>query len=131
MEPNSARAASNCYIPQDKTGGSEDMSPGLTGPLGTDFEVMTSVADRIDVLNDDVRAMLQTFIGKMSSVPPSVWGGVAAARFRDVVDRWNGESLTLYSTLSRIAETIRTNERTLRAAAHTHAQRLGTVGDGI
>lgn len=107
------------------------MSPGPTGPLGTDFEVMTSVADRIDVLNDDVRAMLQTFIGKMSSVPPSVWGGVAAARFRDVVDRWNGESLTLYSTLSRIAETIRTNERTLRAAAHTHAQRLGTVGDGI
>lgn len=46
------------------------MSPGLTGPLGTDFEVMTSVAGRIDVLNDDVRAMLQTFIGKMSSVPP-------------------------------------------------------------
>ncbi|MFV1360262.1 hypothetical protein ABFV47_24750 [Mycolicibacterium fortuitum] len=42
------------------------MSPGLTGPLGTDFEVMTSVAGRIDVLNDDVRAMLQSFIGKMS-----------------------------------------------------------------
>ena len=67
------------------------MSPGLTGPLGTDFDVMTSVAGRIDVLNDDVRAMLQTFIGKMSSVPPSVWGGAAAVRFRDVVDRWNGE----------------------------------------
>lgn len=107
------------------------MSPGPTGPLGTDFEVMTSVANRIDVLNDDVRAMLQTFIGKMSSVPPSVWGGVAAARFRDVVDRWNGESLTLHTTLGRIAETIRSNERTLRAAAAAHAQRLGTVGDGI
>ncbi|MCV7203468.1 WXG100 family type VII secretion target [Mycolicibacterium peregrinum] len=107
------------------------MSPGPTGPLGTDFEVMTSVAGRIDVLNDDVRAMLQSFIGKMSSVPPSVWGGVAAARFRDVVDRWNSESLTLHTTLGRIAETIRTNERTLRAAADTHAQRLGAVGDGI
>ncbi|WP_135452949.1 WXG100 family type VII secretion target [Mycobacterium sp. DL99] len=107
------------------------MSPGLTGPLGTDFEVMTRVAGRIDVLNDDVRAMLQTFIGKMGSVPPSVWGGVAAVRFRDVVDRWNGESLTLYSTLGRIAETIRTNERTLRGAADAHAQRLGTIGDGI
>ncbi|MGW4097839.1 WXG100 family type VII secretion target [Mycobacterium sp. NPDC004974] len=107
------------------------MSPGLTGPLGTDFEVMTRVAGRIDVLNDDVRAMLQTFIGKMGSVPPSVWGGVAAVRFRDVVDRWNGESLTLYSTLGRIAETIRTNERALRGAADAHAQRLGTIGDGI
>lgn len=107
------------------------MSPGLTGPLGTDFEVMTSVAGRIDVLNDDVRAMLQTFMGRMSSVPPSVWGGVAAMRFRDVVDRWNSESLTLHTSLSRIAETIRTNERTLRAAADLHAQRLGSVGDGI
>ncbi|CRZ16017.1 WXG100 family type VII secretion target [Mycolicibacterium neworleansense] len=107
------------------------MPPGPTGPLGTDFEVMNRVAGRIDVLNDDVRAMLQTFIGKMSSVPPSVWGGVAAVRFRSVVDRWNSESLTLHTTLSRIAETIRTNERTLRAAADMHAQRLGTVGDGI
>ncbi|MED5812655.1 WXG100 family type VII secretion target [Mycolicibacterium sp. 050232] len=107
------------------------MSSGPTGPLGTDFDVMASVAGRIDVLNDDVRAMLQTFIGKMGSVPPSVWGGVAAVRFRDVVDRWNGESLTLHTSLSRIAETIRTNERTLRAAADAHAQRLGTVGDGI
>ncbi|OBB89549.1 WXG100 family type VII secretion target [Mycolicibacterium peregrinum] len=107
------------------------MSRAPTGPLGTDFEVMTSVAGRIDVLNDDVRAMLQSFIGKMSSVPSSVWGGAAAARFRDVVDRWNSESLTLHTTLGRIAETIRTNERTLRAATDTHAQRLGAVGDGI
>ncbi|MCA4724896.1 WXG100 family type VII secretion target [Mycolicibacterium fortuitum] len=107
------------------------MSPGLTGPLGTDFEVMTSVAGRIDVLNDDVRAMLQSFIGKMSSVPPSVWGGVAAARFRDVVDRWNSESLTLHTSLGRIADSIRINERTLRSAADNHAQRLGAVGDGI
>ena len=107
------------------------MTTGPTGPLGTDFEMMTSVAGRIDGLNDEVRAMLQTFIGKMSSVPPSVWGGVAAVRFRSVVDRWNGESLTLHTSLGRIAETIRTNERTLRAAADAHAQRLGVVGDGI
>lgn len=52
-------------------------------------------------------------------------------RFREVVDRWNGESLTLHTALGRIAETIRTNERTLHAAADTHAQRLGAVGDGI
>lgn len=107
------------------------MSPGLTGPLGTDFDVMTSVAGRIDGLNDDIRAMLAAFIVKMGSVPPAVWGGVAAARFRDVVDRWNAESLTLHTTLGRIAETIRTNERTLRGAAEAHAQRLGSVGDGI
>ncbi|MDH6197758.1 WXG100 family type VII secretion target [Mycobacterium frederiksbergense] len=107
------------------------MSAGLTGPLGTDFDVMTSVAGRIDVLNDDVRAMLQTFIGRMGSVPSTVWGGAAAVRFRDVVDRWNRESLTLHTTLSRIAETIRTNERTLRGAADGHAQRLGAVGETI
>lgn len=99
--------------------------------LGTDFDVMTSVAGRIDVRNDDIRATLQTFIGRMSSVPPSVWGGVAATRFRDVVDRWNSESLKLHTALQRIAETIRANEQTLHAAADGHSQRLGAVGDNL
>lgn len=99
--------------------------------LGTDFDVMTTVAGKIDVLNDDIRAMLQTFIGRMSSVPPSVWGGVAATRFRDVVDRWNSESLKLHTALQRIADTIRSNEQTLRDAADTHSQRLGAVSDNL
>lgn len=99
--------------------------------LGTDFDVMTTVAGRIEVLNDDVRATLQTFIGRMSSVPPSVWGGAAATRFRDVVDRWNTESLRLHTALQRIAETIRYNEQTLREATEGHAQRLGAVGDHL
>jgi WXG100 family type VII secretion target len=103
----------------------------MSTPLGADFDVMTTVAGRIDVLNDDIRAMLQSFIGRMSSVPPSVWGGAAASRFRDVVERWNGESITLHTALQHIAETIRHNERTLREAADGHAQRLGGVGDNL
>ncbi|BBX35130.1 hypothetical protein MMAG44476_02565 [Mycolicibacterium mageritense DSM 44476 = CIP 104973] len=99
--------------------------------LGTDFEVMTSVAGKIDVLNDDIRAMLQAFIARMSSVPPSVWGGAAATRFRDVVDRWNSESVALHTALARIAQTIRSNERTLRQAADGHSERLGAVGQNL
>ncbi|MDV3127473.1 WXG100 family type VII secretion target [Mycobacterium sp. 21AC1] len=99
--------------------------------LGTDFDVMTTVAGKVDVLNDDLRATLQTFIGRMNSVPPSVWGGAAATRFRDVVDRWNSESLKLHTSLQRIAETIRSNEQTLREAADGHSQRLGAVGDNL
>lgn len=92
---------------------------------------MTTAAGRIDVVNDDIRAMLQTFIGRMSSVPLSVWGGVAALRFRDVVDRWNSESVKLHTALQRIAETIRYNERTLREAAEGHSQQLGAVADTL
>lgn len=99
--------------------------------LGTDFEVMTSVAGKIDVLNDDIRAMLKAFIARMSSVPPSVWGGAAATRFRDVVDRWNSESVALHTALARIAQTIRSNERTLRQAADGHSERLGAVGQNL
>jgi WXG100 family type VII secretion target len=102
-----------------------------SGSLGTDFDVMTTAAGRIDGVNDDIRAMLQTFIGRMSSVPPSVWGGAAALRFRDVVDRWNGESLKLHTALQRIAETIRYNERTLREAAEGHSQQLSAVADTL
>lgn len=103
----------------------------MSTSLGTDFAVMTSVAHKIDLVNDDTRAMLQTFIGHMSSVPPSVWGGTAAARFSEVVDRWNRESVTLHTSLAHIAETIRANERTLRASVDGHTHRLGAVGGNL
>ena len=98
-----------------------------SGALNTDFGLMSAVAGKIDNRNEETRAMLRTFIDQMSNVPPSVWGGAAAARFRGVVDRWNTESLTLHQSLQRIAETIRFNERTLREAADQHSHRIASV----
>ena len=98
-----------------------------SGALNTDFGLMSTVAGKIDGCNEETGAMLRTFIGKMSNVPPSVWGGAAAARFRVVVDRWNTESLALHQSLQRIAETIRFNERTLREAADQHSHRLDSI----
>jgi WXG100 family type VII secretion target len=98
-----------------------------SGALNTDFGLMSTVAAKIDGCNEETGAMLRTFIGQMSTVPPSVWGGAAAARFRDVVDRWNTESLALHQSLQRIAETIRFNERTLREAADQHSHRIASV----
>ncbi len=109
--------------------------PTPSGPSGsaltTDFDLMLAVAGRTDARNDEIRAMLQSFIGEMTSVPPSVWGGAAAARFREVVDRWNSESLNLHAALQRIAETIRDNERLLRTATDGHADRIGSVAATI
>ncbi|MGE0215001.1 WXG100 family type VII secretion target [Mycolicibacterium sp.] len=102
-------------------------TPPQGSALSTDFDLMISVAAKTDTRNEELRAMLQAFIGRMSSVPPSVWGGVAAARFRDIVERWNAESLRLHTSLARIAETIRDNERVLRDATHSHADRLGSA----
>lgn len=101
------------------------------GSLNTDFDLMTSVAGRTDARNEEIRAMLQSFIGRMTTVPPSVWGGVAATRFRDVVDRWNAESLKLHASLARIAETIRLNQQTLREAAETHSHQIGAVANQL
>ena len=101
------------------------------GPLATDFELMTAVAGKTDARNEEIRAMLQSFIGRMGSVPQSVWGGVAAVRFRDVVERWNAESLKLHSALQRIAETIRINERTLREAGESHSHQIGSVATNL
>jgi uncharacterized protein YukE len=78
------------------------------GPLTTDFDLMTAVAGKTDARNEEIRAMLQSFIGRMGSVPPSVWGGVAAARFRDIVERWNAESMKLHAALQRIARPFAT-----------------------
>lgn len=85
--------------------------------LNADFDLMRSVAGITDARNEEIRAMLQAFIGRMSGVPPSVWGGLAAARFQDVVDRWNAESTRLYHVLHAIADTIRHNEAALRKPA--------------
>lgn len=106
--------------------------PPTPGPaLATDFDLMVSVAGRTDHRNDEIRAMLQSFIGAMSNVPPSVWGGVAAVRFREVVERWNTESLKLHAALSRIADTIRDNERVLREVAEGHSQRIDSVAANL
>lgn len=107
------------------------MTTPAGGALNTDFELMTAVAGKIDVRNDEIRAMLQSFIGRMVNVPPSVWGGIAATRFRDVVDRWNAESTKLHIALQGIAETMRVNERALREAAESHSHRIGAVGTNI
>lgn len=95
--------------------------------LNTDLQLMHSVAGQLDTRNEEIRSMLGVFIGRMCSVPASVWGGAAAVRFREVVDRWNAESMVLHTALGRIAETIRLNERTLADAADGHAQQLAAV----
>ena len=101
-------------------------APG-TGSLSTDFDLMRAVAGRIDARNDDIRAMLQSFIGRMTSVPTAVWGGNAAAAFRQVVERWNTESIRLNDALAGIAETIRLNEAALRDAGEAHSRHIGAV----
>lgn len=106
-------------------------APAGANILSTDFDLMRSVAATTDTRNEEIRAMLQAFIGRMSSVPQSVWGGVAAARFKDVVDRWNAESMKLHHALRGIAETIRYNEAALREAADNHAHHVATVGGNL
>ena len=96
--------------------------------LSTDFDAMRSVASTTDSRNEEIRAMLQAFISQMSSVPPSVWGGLAAARFKQVVDRWNAESTRLYQVLHTIAETIRHNEAALAEAGQSHAHTIAAAG---
>ena len=99
--------------------------------LGTDFDLMRSVAASIDARNEEIRATLQSFIGRMSGVPASVWGGMAASRFKDVVHRWNAESMKLHHALQSIAETIRHNEVALRDAADNHALHIGAAAGNL
>ena len=107
------------------------MTAERVGGLRADFDLMRTVAAKIDTRNDDIRAMLHAFIGRMTGVPASVWGGSAAAAFKGVVDRWNTESLKLNQALGTIAETIRVNERALREAADMHAQNIGAVAGNL
>jgi len=106
-------------------------SPTATHALSTDFDLMRSVAATTDTRNEEIRVMLQAFIGRMSAVPPSVWGGPAAVRFRDVVDRWNAESTRLHQVLHAIAETIRCNEATLREAGQSHADHIAAAAGNL
>lgn len=99
--------------------------------LSTDFDLMRSVAAAIDTRNEEIRAGLQAFIGRMSGVPQSVWGGMAASRFKDVVHRWNAESMKLHQALHGIAETIRYNEVALRDAAEDHALHIGAAAGNL
>lgn len=106
-------------------------TPAGGNALSTDFDLMRSVAAAIDTRNEEIRAALQAFIGRMGDVPQSVWGGMAASRFKDVVYRWNAESVTLHQALHSIAETIRSNEVALRDAAENHALHIGAAAGNL
>ena len=111
--------------------GEQVSTPSDANTLSTDFDLMRSVAATTDARNEEIRAMLQAFIGRMGSVPASVWRGPAAARFKDVVDRWNVESMRLYHVLHTIAETIRHNEAVLREAGQHHADHIAAAGGNL
>jgi WXG100 family type VII secretion target len=115
-----------------RLGKGENVNTSADGnTLSTDFDLMRSVAAAIDTRNEEIRTTLQAFIGRMGSVPSSVWGGAAAARFKDVVHRWNAESMKLHHALHSIAETIRYNEAALREAADNHAHHIGSAGGNL
>ncbi|MGB8404510.1 MAG: WXG100 family type VII secretion target [Mycobacterium sp.] len=103
----------------------------MSGALTTDLDLMAAVAGKVDARNEEIRAMLAGFIGQMTAIPPGVWGGAAAMRFQDVVDRWNGESVKLHAALGRIAETVRHNADTLREAGEQHGQRIAAVAQAL
>lgn len=104
-------------------------TPGAT--LTTDFELMRAVAASTADRSEEIRSLLGGFISRMNAVPQSVWGGMAAMRFKDVVQRWNAESTRLCQSLSGIAETIRRNEFDLRAAADLHARHITGVNGAL
>lgn len=104
---------------------------GAPNTLNTDFDLMRSVAGTTDARNEEIRAMLQAFIGRMSGLPPSAWGGLAAARFKEVLERWNAESLKLYHVLHTIADTIRHNAATLQEAGQNHANHIAAAGGNL
>ncbi|BBY32905.1 WXG100 family type VII secretion target [Mycolicibacter minnesotensis] len=106
-------------------------TPAGTTTLHADFDVMHTVAAAIDTGNAEIRGMLQGFVGRIRAVPPSVWSGLAAVRFHDILDRWNTEALNLHHALAGIAETIRGNERVLRDVAEAHSQRIAAAGGGV
>ncbi|MGK2879413.1 MAG: WXG100 family type VII secretion target [Mycobacterium sp.] len=105
-------------------------SAGTGQALTTDFDLMRAVAAKIETRNAELRGVLTGFIARMTAVPTSVWGGVAATRFKEVVDRWNGESTKLQNALDGIADTIRFNEQQLREAAQRHADQLAGIAAG-
>lgn len=102
-------------------------TPASQGALTTDFALMQSVAGATDQRSAEIRTLLQAFIARMAAVPPSVWNGAAAHRFKGVIEQWNSESTRLCHALDAIAETIRSNERTLTQAADQHAQQIDAV----
>lgn len=130
MGTETAPPQSNYISTNDRYGG-DVSTPAATTTLSADFDVMHAVAAATDARNEEIRGMLQAFVARMRAVPPSIWSGLAAARFHEVLDRWNAESLSLHHALARIAETIRLNERALREVAETHSHRIAAAGDRI
>ncbi|MCV7194521.1 WXG100 family type VII secretion target [Mycolicibacterium brumae] len=94
--------------------------PGDAG-LRSDLTLMKTVADLADARSADLALLLGQFGAAMQAVPDSVWGGPAAAEFKNVMTRWNLEARALTTALTAIATTLRANTSGLRAAGGAHS----------
>ena len=73
MEPNGKRRRRTFH--NDMEDGRTPMTTPAGGSLNTDFGLMTAVAGKTDARNEEIRAMLQSFIGQMSTVPARYGAG--------------------------------------------------------
>jgi len=91
-------------------------TPAARDTLSTDFALMAQAAAATDARSTEVRGLLHTFIARMTAVPPTVWSGASAVVFRDVVDRWNSESMRLCAALDGIEQKLKQLKLSIRNA---------------
>src|SRR5437879_2338557 len=136
-------AASNFHIAHQRHGRIVMTTAG-GGPLTTDFELMSAVAAKTDSRNEEIRAMLQSFIGRMTSVSTSarlnaaldelraqiaplqqVWTREAAEAYRVEQTRWEQATAALNEILFNLGNAVRDGSDEVAATDRSAANAWG------
>ncbi len=99
----------------------------MTG-FGTETEVMTSVAGRLESINATLQSQLKTLQSQLAPLAGQ-WQGQGASSFQATMTRWDQDSARMNAALRAISERVREGAGRYAVNEQDAAQMLNLLGD--
>jgi WXG100 family type VII secretion target len=99
----------------------------VTG-FGTETEVMTSVAGRLESINATLQSQLRTLQSQLAPLAGQ-WQGQGASSFQATMARWDQDSARMNAALRAISERVREGAGRYAVNEQDAAQMLNLLGD--
>lgn len=99
----------------------------MTG-FGTETEVMTSVAGRLESINATLQSQLRTLQSQLAPLAGQ-WQGQGASSFQATMARWDQDSARMNAALRAISERVREGAGRYAVNEQDAAQMLNLLGD--
>ena len=101
----------------------------MAGQFGTQTDVMTTAAQRIQDINQQIQGQLRTLQSQLAPLAGE-WRGQGALSFQQTMERWNTDAARINTALGEIAVKVGEGARGYQGADEETRQAFNRLGGG-